>query len=73
MKSLNLQARPRRKFVHTTDSRHNYMIFENILDRSFKSENFNQKWISDITYILTKRGWAYLTVIIDLADKIVVG
>jgi len=73
MRSLNLQARPRRKFVHTTDSRHNYMIFENILDRNFKSENVNQKWISDITYIPTKRGWAYLTVIIDLADKMVVG
>lgn len=73
MKSLNLQARPRRKFVNTTNSKHNYMIFENILDRNFKSEKVNQKWVSDITYIPTKRGWVYLTIVMDLADKMVVG
>ncbi len=33
----------------------------------------NQVWVSDITYIQTKQGWVYLTVIIDLFHRKVVG
>ncbi|WP_121321713.1 DDE-type integrase/transposase/recombinase [Flavobacterium sp. JRR 20_7] len=35
--------------------------------------NQNQVWVSDITYIRTKKGWAYLTAVIDLFDRKVVG
>lgn len=73
MKNIGLQARPKRKFVHTTDSKHNYKVFENILNRNFEAKRINQKWVSDITYIPTRKGWTYLTIIIDLADKMVVG
>lgn len=73
MRKLKLQARPRRKYVHTTDSEHGYSIFENILNRGFISDQVNQMWVSDITYIPTKEGWTYLTVVIDLADRMVVG
>ena len=72
MQTLDLKARPRRKYVHTTDSKHDHKIFENILNRDFQAKRVNQKWVSDITYIPTKEGWAYLTVIIDLADRMVV-
>lgn len=73
MQKLGLQARPRRKYVHTTDSRHGYKVFDNILNRSFEADQVNTKWVSDITYIPTQKGWAYLTVILDLADRMVVG
>lgn len=73
MQRQGLQARPRRKFVHTTDSNHDYRVFENILNRHFTSERVNEKWVSDITFIPTKMGWTYLTVIIDLADRMIVG
>jgi len=72
MKRLGIQARPRRKFIHTTDSKHNHRVFDNILNRSFGSQRVNEKWVSDITYIRTKQGWTYLTVIIDLADRMLV-
>lgn len=72
MRRINLRARPRRRFVHTTDSKHDYKVFKNTLNRDFKASKLNQKWVSDITYILTKNGWTYLTVIIDLADRMVV-
>jgi len=72
MKSLRLQARPRRKFVHTTDSNHGYKVFDNELNRAFSATRLNEKWVSDITYIPTRKGWVYLTVILDLADKMVV-
>ena len=72
MQSLGLQARPRRKYVYTTDSKHDHRVFENILNRNFNASQVNKKWVSDITYIPTAEGWAYLTVIIDLADRMVV-
>lgn len=73
MKGLGVQARPRRKFIHTTDSKHDFKVFENILNRNFESQMVNRKWVSDITYIKTKLGWVYLTVVIDLADRMVIG
>ncbi len=72
MRKIEIQARPRRKFVHTTDSKHDFKVFDNLIDRDFISSKLNQKWVSDITYIPTKKGWTYLTVIIDLADRMVV-
>lgn len=59
--------------VCTTDSNHNYPIAENHLDRNFKSSQPGQKWVSDITYIPTKQGWVYLTIIMDLYDRKIIG
>jgi transposase InsO family protein len=73
MRAQGLQARRRRKFKHTTDSNHNYPIAPNKLNRQFTVARENQVWVSDITYIETSKGWAYLTVIIDLFDRKVIG
>ena len=73
MRSLNLTARPKKKFVITTESDHDYLIVDNILNREFEVEQPNKVWVSDITYIRVANYWMYLTVIIDLADRMVVG
>lgn len=73
MKANRLFARRRRKFIFTTDSNHNYPIAPNILNQDFTVDRENQVWVSDITYVLTKEGWVYLTVIIDLFNRKVVG
>ncbi|MBL4653418.1 MAG: IS3 family transposase, partial [Flavobacteriales bacterium] len=73
MKSSDLQARRKRKFKHTTDSNHNYPIAPNRLNRRFTTSRKNEVWVSDITYIETAQGWLYLTVIIDLFDRKVIG
>lgn len=57
----------------TTDSNHKYPIAANILNQNFKVFRTNQVWVSDITYIETKQGWMYLTVIIDLYNRKVIG
>jgi len=72
MKTLGLMARPRRKFIHTTESEHGYKVADNLLNRNFEASQINEKWVSDITYIRTQTGWVYLTVILDLADRMVV-
>ena len=57
----------------TTDSTHHLPIAENLLDRDFSADAPGQKWVSDITYIPTQQGWLYLTIILDLFDRKVIG
>jgi transposase InsO family protein len=73
MKKEGLRSIIRKKFVATTDSKHNYPLFENLLGRNFKANGTGRVWVSDITYIRTAQGWLYLTVIIDLGDRKVIG
>jgi len=73
MRELGLKSVLSRKHVVTTDSSHGLPIARNILDRDFMSLELGKKWISDITYIRVNNDWNYLTTIIDLADRKVVG
>ena len=73
MRANGLLAKRKRKFRVTTDSKHDYPIAPNILDRDFTVHRKNQVWVSDMTYIRTGEGWMYLTVIMDLFHRKVVG
>ena len=59
--------------VCTTESNHCMMISPNLLDRNFRVENPSKAWVSDITYIGTSEGWLYLTIIMDLYDRKIIG
>ena len=73
MKRLNIRSKTRKKFKVTTDSHHSYPIAPNLLNRDFRTTGMSEKWVSDLTYIRTKAGWLYLTTVIDLADRKVIG
>jgi len=73
MREMGLKSVLRRKYVVTTDSNHSFGISENKLNREFESSKLGQKWVSDITYIRVNNDWNYLTTIIDLADRKVIG
>lgn len=73
MKKLNLRSKIRKKYKVTTDSGHSYQVAENLLQRDFSAATLSQKWVGDITYIKTASGWVYLTTVIDLADRKVIG
>lgn len=73
MRADGLRARRKRRFVTTTDSKHNLPVAENVLDRKFTAPEPNKVWATDITYVWTKEGWLYLAVIIDLFSRLVVG
>jgi transposase InsO family protein len=73
MRENGLNARRRRKYIPTTDSKHTLPVCENILNREFSSEKPGEKWVSDITYLRTLSGWIYLTVVLDLFDRKVIG
>jgi transposase InsO family protein len=73
MKKKNMCSVTVRRFKQTTNSKHNYGLVENKLSQDFTTTAYNQVWVSDITYIKTSEGWLYLTSVIDLFDRKVIG
>ena len=73
MKEMGLKSILRKKYVVTTDSKHSFPLANNELDRDFTTFKLGEKWVSDITYIRVNDDWNYLTTIIDLADRKVIG
>ncbi len=73
MKENGIQAKNKKKFKATTDSKHNFPTHKNILNREFSADKPNLRWVSDITYIPTREGWLYLAVIMDLYSRRIVG
>jgi putative transposase len=73
MKKMGLKCKTKRRFVATTDSKHNEPIAPNTLNRDFSPSSPNRAWVSDITYLPVNGKWAYLAVFIDLFSRKVVG
>jgi len=73
MRDAGLRSKVRQKYRVTTDSKHQFPVAPNLLERNFKADSPNKVWVSDITYLATRTGWLYLTVIIDLFSRLVVG
>ncbi len=73
MKQEHLKSIIRKRYKVTTNSSHKYPVVENKLNREFTVKEKNIAWVSDITYIPTNQGWTYLTTVIDLFDRKVIG
>ena len=73
MQENGIQARHKRRYKVTTDSKHNMPVAENLLNRNFTPDAPNQVWTSDITYLWTNEGWLYLAIVLDLFNREVVG
>jgi len=73
MRKSAIRACWKRKFVHTTNSRHDLPVADNLLNRQFRPDAPNQAWVADITYVRTATGWLYLAGVLDLYSRKVVG
>ena len=73
MRANRLRPVWRRKFVHTTDSRHTLPVSPNVLARQFEQSKRDQAWVCDITYIRTRSGWLYVAAVLDLHSRKSVG
>lgn len=73
MQKYGIRAKTRKKFKKTTNSNHNNPIAKDLLGQNFKSRESNKIWVSDITYIRTREGWLYLSCILDLYSRMIVG
>lgn len=63
------EIRRRRRWVQMGQQVHKY---ENLLNRQFQADKPNRKWVTDISYIHTKEGVLYLSIIRDLYDNSIV-
>ncbi len=68
----NLLAVRRRKYILTTESRHDLPVFGN-LAATMKLSGMNQLWVADITYIRLRQEFLYLAVVMDAYSRRVVG
>lgn len=73
MKHQDLRAKAATKFKATTDSNHSRPVAPNLLAQDITADAPNQKWVGDITYLWSEEGWLYLTVVIDLYSRLMVG
>jgi len=73
MSEHNLRAKTSRKFRATTNSKHEFPVAPNLLNRQFTVAAPNKAWVTDITYIPTEEGWLYLASVMDLYSRMIVG
>ena len=72
MRENSLLCSVKRKWVETTDSRHSFRRYPNLI-KDKTAYQPNQIWASDITYIRIITGFVYLAVILDLYSRKVIG
>jgi transposase InsO family protein len=72
MREDNLLCLRRKKFVVTTDSKHNFRVYPNLAG-SMELTGMNQLWIADITYIRLETEFVYLAVVLDRFSRRVIG
>lgn len=65
--------RPKRRGPVTTDSRHGYEVAPNLLARQFDVAKPDHVWVGDISYVWTGEGWLYVSTLLDLYSRKVVG
>ena len=72
LRKENMLIRRRRKYVKTTNSRHRFLKYGNLL-KDLEISRSNQVYVSDITYIRTIKGFGYLSLITDASSRKIVG
>lgn len=73
MRQNEIQAKTKRKFKATTNSRHQLPVAENLVEQNFTANKPDELWTSDITYVWTEQGWLYLAVVLDVCCRRIVG
>jgi putative transposase len=73
MKLAGVEAKQKKKYRVTTNSKHNLPVAPNLLGRNFEVSEQDRVYCGDITYIWTTQGWLYLAVVLDLFSRRVVG
>lgn len=74
MKELGIQGVQKKRFrAHTTQSDPRYDVAPNLLKEEPVPEAPDEMWATDITYVRTEEGWAYLAAVLDLYSRKIVG
>ena len=68
-----LKAKNGKGFKYSKSNSGLFNIQPNVLDRCFTAKRPNEKWVTDITYVYVKNRWMYLSVVMDLFSRAIVG
>jgi len=68
-----LKAKNGKGFKYSKSNSGLFNIKPNVLRRCFSASKPNEKWVTDITYIYVKNQWMYLSVVMDLFSRAIVG
>jgi putative transposase len=72
MRQANLTCRRKRRIVHTTDSRHSYQVYPNLV-KGLQVEAPNRFWVADLTYVRLPEGFVYLACLLDVFSRTCIG
>ncbi|MGN7206083.1 IS3 family transposase [Pedobacter sp. SAFR-022] len=72
MRENKMLIKPKRRFVRTTNSFHRFKIYPDLVQRS-AAKLAEQIWVSDITYLNTTAGFAYLSLVTDAYSRKIMG
>ena len=72
LRAHGLLVKPRRRRIRTTDSRHGYRKYPNII-KEYEPCRPEQIWSSDITYVSTDEGFVYVSLVTDQYSKKIMG
>lgn len=73
LRRQSLRAKASRRFSPVSYREHGLPVSENLLKQDFCADGPNRKWAGDITYLRTDEGWLYLSVVVDLWSRAVIG
>ena len=73
MRQAGLKGCPKRRFRRLANSPPSHPVAANLLKQDFKATRVNERWASDITFIVTRQGWLFLAVVMDLYSRRIVG
>lgn len=74
MQQNNIQAKTRKTWKYSTkDSSKLSTLTPNLINKKFSAIAENMVWVSDITYVRTREGWLYVSVVLDLYSRKIVG
>jgi len=70
MRDSGIRVKMKRRFKKTTDSEHGYPVAPNLLIENKQTERL---WVSDITFIRTREGWLYLSAVMNVRTRKIIG
>lgn len=73
MQEAGIKARNGKQFKYSPSAEAMSNVADNLLNRNFKADRPNQKWVSDITFIRVDGEWVHLAVIMDLYSRQIIG
>ena len=70
MRDSGIRVKIKKRFKRTTDSQHGYPVAPNLLLDNKQTERL---WVSDITFIPTRQGWLYLSAVMSVRTRRIIG